>query len=101
MEKILTVVVPSYNAEAYLKEDIPTFLDERILEDLEILIVNDGSKDGTGRTGREFQQKYPETIRVIDKENGGHGSTINVGIREATGTYFRVVDADEDRKSVV
>lgn len=103
MEKILTVVVPSYNAEAYLKEDIPTFLDERILADLEILIVNDGSKDGTSQTGKEFQQKYPETIRVIDKENGGHGSTINVGIREASGKYFRVVDADDwvDTESLV
>lgn len=103
MEKILTVVVPSYNAEAYLREDIPTFLDERILKDLEILIVNDGSKDGTSETGHKFQQSYPETVRVIDKENGGHGSTINAGIREATGKYFKVVDADDwvDTESLV
>ena len=95
MTKILTITVPSYNAENYLKEDLPSFMADSILKDLEILIVDDGSRDGTKETGLEFQKKYPDTVRVISKENGGHGSAVNTGIREARGKYFKVVVADD------
>ena len=93
--KVLTVVIPSYNVEKYLNETIPYFLDKRILSDIEILIVNDGSKDRTSEIGKEWQLKYPQTIRLINKENAGHGSTINKGIEEAKGEYFKVVDGDD------
>ena len=95
MEKLLTVTIPSYNVEKYLPETLPTFLDESILEKIEILIVNDGSKDNTQEIEEQFRAQYPDTIRVINKENGGHGSTINTGIECATGKYFRVVDGDD------
>lgn len=95
MEKILSVIIPSYNVEKYLYETIPTFLADEILDDIEVLIVNDGSKDNTSKIGKEFQGKYPNTVRIIDKENGGHGSTINKGIEEAVGKYFKVVDGDD------
>ena len=95
MEKILTITVPSYNAEKYLKEDLPSFMAEPILKDLEILIVDDGSHDRTRDIGLEFQKKYPDTVRVISKENGGHGSAVNTGIQEARGRYFKVIDADD------
>lgn len=95
MAKTLSVVIPSYNVEKYLYEILPTFLSEEILEDIEVLIVNDGSKDNTSKIGKEFQDKYPQTVRIIDKENGGHGSTINRGIQEATGKYLKVVDGDD------
>ena len=94
-EKILTITVPSYNVEKYLNETIPHFLDERILDDIEVLIVNDGSKDSTQKIACEFETKYPDTVRAIEKPNGGHGSTINRGIKEAKGKYFKVVDGDD------
>lgn len=95
MEKTLTITIPSYNVEKTLKETVDSLLEPSILNDLEILIVNDGSKDSTSEIAHEYEKKYPNTVRAIDKENGGHGSTINTGMREATGRYFKVVDGDD------
>ena len=96
MEKLLTVAIPSYNVEKYLEQTLSSFLiDPQWLKKTEILIVNDGSSDRTEEIGRKYEQKYPDTFRVISKKNGGHGSTINRGIREAQGNYFKVVDGDD------
>lgn len=95
MQKILTITIPSYNVEKYLNQTLDSFMDERVLEDIEVLIVDDGSKDSTARIGKKYEEEYPGTFRVISKENGGHGSTINRGIREAGGKYFKVVDGDD------
>jgi len=95
MKKILTVIIPSYNTEEYIDECLPTFLQESIVEDIEILIVNDGSKDGTLEVASKYEKKFPHSVKVIDKENGGHGSTINRGIQEATGRFFKVIDGDD------
>lgn len=95
MSKVLTVVVPSYNTEQYMDECIPTFLADEILDDIEILLIDDGSKDGTAKKGLEYEKQYPGTIKLVSKENGGHGSTINKGIELATGKYFKVVDGDD------
>lgn len=95
MKKILTVTIPSYNTEKYIDECLPTFLHESILEDIEILIVNDGSKDSTLEVASKYEKKFPNSVKVIDKENGGHGSTINRGIQEATGRFFKVIDGDD------
>lgn len=64
-------------------------------EDVEIIIVNDGSKDNTSKIGHEYAEKYPDIIRVIDKENGGHGDAVNYGLANAEGKYFKVVDSDD------
>lgn len=93
--KILSIVVPSYNAATYLPDTLPTILSVPNLNLLEILIVNDGSKDNTLEIGNQFAEKYPSIVKVINKENGGHGSAINVGIKEATGKYFKIIDADD------
>ncbi|MDD2980778.1 MAG: glycosyltransferase family A protein [Hespellia sp.] len=95
MKKILTVTIPSYNVEQYLNQTLDSFIEESIMEDIEVLIVDDGSKDTTAAIGREYESRYPGTFRVISKENGGHGSTINRGAAEASGTYFKVVDGDD------
>lgn len=96
MEKLLTVVIPSYNVERYLRQTLESFVIERQwMEKLEILIVDDGSKDHTADIGKEYETKYPGIYRVISKENGGHGSTINRGILEGRGKYFKVVDGDD------
>lgn len=93
--KILTVTIPSYNAERYLDKGIPTMLDESIIDDIEIIIVDDGSTDRTAQIADGYCKKYPNTIKVIHKENGGHGSTINSSIQAASGKYFCVIDADD------
>ena len=95
MGKILSITIPSYNVEKYIDKCVQSMLLDSILEDIEILIVNDGSKDSTPKIAKSYVDKYPQTVRLIDKENGGHGSTINAGIREATGKYFKVVDGDD------
>lgn len=95
MSKILTISVAAYNAEKFLKECLDSFIIEEILNEIEILIIDDGSTDNTYRIANEYEEKYPNTFKLIRKENGGHGSTINVGILNATGKYFKIVDSDD------
>lgn len=96
MEKILTIVVPSYNVEKFLNNTLDSFVcDDATMEKLEVIVVDDGSKDSTAMIGKSYSDKYPGTFKVISKENGGHGSTINCGIKNATGKYFKVVDGDD------
>jgi glycosyltransferase involved in cell wall biosynthesis len=64
-------------------------------EEVEILIVNDGSSDRTAEIAEEYARRYPTIVRVIHQENGGHGEAVNTGIRNATGLYFKVVDSDD------
>ncbi len=93
--KLLTVVVPSYNMEKLLPVCLGSCLYPGAENDLEVIVVNDGSKDGTLAVAQDYQSRYPEIFRVVDKENGGHGSGINAGIRNASGKYFKVLDADD------
>lgn len=95
MEKIITIVVPTYNAEKYLRTNLESFHIEEVLDDIEVLVINDGSKDGSLSIAEEYCRRDPQTYRVISKENGGHGSGINYGIQYAQGKYFKVVDADD------
>ena len=94
-DKLLSVVVPSYNASKYLDFNLQSFLRPSVPEKLEVIVVDDGSTDDTARIADAYHEKYPETIKVIHKENDGHGSGINAGLRAATGKYFKVVDADD------
>jgi putative glycosyltransferase len=93
--KVLTIAVPSYNAERYLLETIPTILNSKYIDLIDLIIVNDGSADLTREVAYELKNNNPNSIRVIDKENGGHGSAVNTGIEYAIGKYFKVVDADD------
>ena len=95
MEKVLTVIVPSYNAEAYIRHNLESFCIKRILDDIEILVINDGSYDHTADIAQEIVTRYPDSYKLINKENGGHGSGINCGIQNALGNYLKVVDADD------
>lgn len=94
MAYILSVVIPTYNTERYLARCINSLLDDRVNGKVEIIIVNDGSTDNSLNIALDFKQKYPFIV-VINKENGGHGSTINKGIDVASGKYFRVLDSDD------
>ena len=95
MEKILTISIAAYNVEQYLENTIQTILDADCNLDIEVLIVNDGSTDNTKDIAIELEKKYPECIRLMNKENGGHGSTINMGIQNAQGKYFQALDGDD------
>lgn len=96
MEKILTIVIPTYNMQDYLKRCLDSLIvPEEQMKQLEIIVVNDGSKDNSSSIAHEYQDKYPDTFRVIDKENGNYGSCVNRGLKEATGKYFKILDADD------
>lgn len=91
--KYISFAIPSYNSQEYMSHAIESILPGG--EDVEIIIVNDGSKDDTSKIAHEYARKYPEIIRVIDKENGGHGDAVNAGLSAASGKYFKVVDSDD------
>ena len=91
--KLLTVTVPSYNSQDYLEKCISSLLPGG--DRLEIIIINDGSTDATGAIADSYASRYPDIVRVIHQENGGHGEGINQGLRHATGKYFKVVDSDD------
>lgn len=89
----ITFTVPCYNSEDYMERCIDSLLtaDERA----EIIIVDDGSTDRTGEIADNYARNYPEIVRVIHQENGGHGAGVNAGLEHATGRYFKVVDSDD------
>lgn len=91
--KYISFAIPCYNSQAYMRKCIDSILTGG--EDVEIIVVNDGSKDDTIKIANEYQEKYPTIVKVIDKENGGHGSGVNAGLKMATGMYYKVVDSDD------
>lgn len=95
MEKVLTIVIPVYNMEKYIRHCLDSFVVEDILDKIEVLIILDGSTDHSGEIAQKYSERYPGTFHVIEKENGGHGSTINAGVEKAAGTYLKVVDSDD------
>ncbi len=95
--KTITFAVPCYNSAEYMDKCIESILSfDDGFGDIEIIIVNDGSTDGlTATKADEWHERHPDTIYVIHKENGGHGSAVNAGIQTARGRYFKVVDSDD------
>lgn len=97
MTKLLTIVVPVYKVEPYINKCLDSCVldDENLMSLLEVIIVNDGTPDRSAEMSREYVKRYPNTFRQFDKENGGHGSACNVGLKEATGKYIRFLDSDD------
>ena len=94
--KILTIIIPTYNMEKYLRKCLDSLIvSEENMGQLEVLVVNDGSKDSSSQIAHEYETKYPQTFRVIDKDNGNYGSCINKGLKEAKGKYVKILDADD------
>ncbi|WP_078550187.1 glycosyltransferase family 2 protein [Litchfieldia alkalitelluris] len=91
--KLLSVVIPCYNSQDYMRYCIESLLPGG--EDVELLIVNDGSVDETATIADGYAKRYPTMVKAIHQENGGHGEAVNAGIRHATGLYFKVVDSDD------
>lgn len=92
-QKLITFTVPAYNSEAYLAQCLNSLVPGG--DDVEVIVVNDGSTDNTETIARKYEQNYPHIVKVISKMNGGHGSGINEGLAIATGLYFKVVDSDD------
>lgn len=97
MEKLLTIIIPTYNMEKYLDKCLSSLIvdDKELMTQLEVLVVIDGAKDRSSEIAHTYQDKYPDTYVVIDKENGNYGSCINRGLKEASGKYVKVLDADD------
>ena len=93
--KILSFIIPSYNCSAFLPKCIGSMLHPEIMEKLEIIVVNDGSTDATASVAEEFVAQYPNTVRLINQENKGHGGALNTGCSAAQGKYLKVIDADD------
>lgn len=94
-EKVLTIIIPMYNMEKYIDQCLSSLCFGDGMERMEVLVINDGSKDNCPAIAHGYEARCPQTFRVIDKENGNYGSCINRGVAEATGKYIRVLDADD------
>ncbi len=94
-KKTLTFVVPAYNMTEYLERCVMSLIAAKRNDDIEVLIVDDGSSDGTLEMAQKFEARYPGIVRAIHQENKGHGGAVNTGIAAASGMYVKVVDADD------
>ena len=93
---VLTVVIPTYNMQGFLNRCLDSLIvDSALMDSLEVPVINDGSKDNSSVIAHTYQDRFPYTFRVIDKENGNYGSCINRGLAEAKGKYIKVLDADD------
>lgn len=103
MEKLLTVSVAAYKVEKYIKNTLESCVIPEIMEALEVLVIVDGVCDRTPDIAEEYEKKYPDTFRVIIKENGGYGTTVNYGVKEAKGKFFKLLDGDDtfDREGLI
>ncbi|GAA4920661.1 glycosyltransferase family 2 protein [Nesterenkonia rhizosphaerae] len=93
--KTLSLIVPSYNSAEYLPRCLDTLLPADGIDDVEVIVVNDGSTDSTREVAEAYAEAHPDVVRVVSQPNGGHGSAINTGLDHALGHYVRVVDSDD------
>lgn len=91
--KLLSIAIPCYNSQDYMEKCIRSALTGG--DRVEIIVVDDGSKDNTLKIANKYKDRYPNIVKVVHQENGGHGEAVNTGIKNATGLYFKVVDSDD------
>ncbi len=94
-EKVLSVSVASYNLGEMILENLVSFCDSEARNKIELIVTDDGSRDNTPDIVEEYAARYPDTVKLIRKKNEGPGSTVNSGIANATGKYFKMVDGDD------
>lgn len=95
MRKILTISIAGYNVEQFIENTLDSLLITEILEDIEILVCDDGGTDTTASIVKQYEDRYPQTVKLIHKSNGGYGSVINTNVNHATGKYFKQLDGDD------
>lgn len=93
--KLLSFIIPSYNCQQFLGKCVESMLCPEVLDKLDIIIVNDGSTDDTAAVAKAYCDRYPESIRLINQENKGHGGALNTGCAAAEGKFLKVIDADD------
>ncbi len=93
--KLLTLAIASYNMEEFLDKCLESVSEPDIPDSLEVIVINDGSKDRTSSIAHIYEKLRPDIIRIVEKENGHYGSCINKALELATGKYFRPLDADD------
>ena len=92
---VLTIAIPCYNVEKYLAKCLNSLIFTKNINKLEVLVINDGSSDSTHEIGKKYEELTDGIIKIIDKENGGHGSAVNLGMKLAKGKYFKILDSDD------
>lgn len=97
MNKVLSIIIPTYNAEAFIKKGLDSIVSitENLLNKIEVIVVNDGSLDNSVAIAKKYVDKYPQIFKIINKQNGGHGSAINEGMKIVSAKYLKVLDADD------
>lgn len=95
MSKLLTISIAAYNMGAFIRRTLDSLVLSSVLDKLEILVIDDGSTDETAKIAYGYERRFPNSVRLISKSNAGYGSTVNTGISEATGKYFKVLDGDD------
>lgn len=93
MRKTISFIVPCYNSADYMDNCIMSLLSSG--NDIEVVVVDDGSSDNTAQIAKKWEEHFPERVKCVIKENGGHGSAINAGLDVASGIYFKPVDSDD------
>lgn len=93
--KILSISVAAYNLEKLIEDNLKSFISSNVNNLLEVIVTDDGSKDSTSDIVQKYVDLYPDTIKLIKQENQGAGSTVNSGIKNATGKYFKMIDGDD------
>jgi len=93
--KVLSLIIPSYNCENFLDKCLASFVDDKIIDKLDVIVVNDGSVDKTADIATKYCNLYPNSFRLISQKNKGHGGALNTGCAAATGKYLKVIDADD------
>ncbi len=104
MNKVLSIIVPSYRTERYINQTLPTFIHRSLYDKIVVFLIDDGSPDNTAFFLKQYEEKYPAIFKYFHKQNGGHGSVINYGVHELVNTkYFMVVDGDDyiDTKELI
>ena len=93
--KVLSVVIPTYNMESYLRRCLDSVTRSDVPDSLELIVVNDGSTDSSLAIMQEYAKERPDIVNIIDKPNGHYGSCVNHGLKETTGKYVKILDADD------
>lgn len=95
MPKLLSVIIPTYNMAALLPRCLDSLVKSNNADQIEAMVVNDGSKDNSLEVARDYESRYPDVVTVIDKPNGNYGSTINAALPVAKGKYVKILDSDD------
>lgn len=95
MNKLLTISIAAYNVADYIEETLDSLVSSKYINQLEIFVVDDGGQDRTLEIAKEYQERFPQSVIPVHKENGGYGSTVNYSMEHATGKYFKLLDGDD------